>query len=157
VGAGVKLAWNLLVQASHRVRQALHTWDAVGRSRPRRCATPTGTGDRSHWFGSQSCGESGSRLTVATRAKWWGSMWPLRYVLFPRATEYLTGEPIQSKVRWGWCAQDRKWSCDGIQLPSLGIQLYKRNICVCVKARHSKDWQIESSFLILWVVVHGRS
>ncbi len=24
-------------------------------------------------------------------------------------------------------------------------------------ARHSKDWQIESSFLILWVVVHGRS
>ena len=32
------------------MRQAPHTWDAVGRSRPRRCATPTGTGDRSHLF-----------------------------------------------------------------------------------------------------------
>ena len=26
-----------------------------------------------------------------------------------------------------------------------------------IRSRHSEDWQIESSFLILWVVVHGRS
>ena len=25
------------------------------------------------------------------------------------------------------------------------------------RSRHNEDWQIESSFLILWVVVHGRS
>ncbi len=126
------------------MRQAPHTWDAVGRLKAGLDAVQhqLEQGTALTDVESQSCGESGSRLAVATRAKWWGSInffirtlyikkGPLRYVLFPRVTEHLTGEPIAIKGQVGL-------ACAG---PEMAMRQYSIAqpwylhiyFCVCVK------------------------